>query len=123
MSGPLGSGCTPRAGDSLPDGRWFGFVDDAQADQVSFDLACWFTGTAAAAAAERGRRGEPAARTTTTSATRATSCERLRSIRQPKWRGFPSLATRRASPLSAYVAWQAEQAERSYRRGPGLAER
>lgn len=55
-----GSGCAPPEGDGLPDGRWFGFVDEAQADQVSFDLACWFTGTAAASAAsEDGEESPP----------------------------------------------------------------
>lgn len=55
-----GSGCTPGPGDDLPDGRWFGFVADARADAVSFDLACWFTGAAAvAAAAEDGEESPP----------------------------------------------------------------
>ncbi|MDH3683935.1 MAG: GerMN domain-containing protein, partial [Acidimicrobiia bacterium] len=55
-----GSGCTPPPGDTLPDGRWFGFVDEADADRLSFDLACWFTGTAAAAAAaEDGEESPP----------------------------------------------------------------
>lgn len=55
-----GSGCTPPGEDDLPDGRWFGFVDQAEADQLTFDLACWFTGTAAAAAAaEDGEESPP----------------------------------------------------------------
>lgn len=55
-----GSGCTPPPDDGLPDGRWFGFVHQADADQLSFDLACWFTGTAAAAAAaEDGEESPP----------------------------------------------------------------
>ena len=55
-----GSGCTPPPADDLPDGRWFGFVDQADPDQLSFDLACWFTGTAAAAAAaEDGEESPP----------------------------------------------------------------
>ena len=55
-----GSGCTPPAGDSLPTGRWFGFVEDPQPDRISFDLACWFTGMAAAAAAsEDGEESPP----------------------------------------------------------------
>ncbi len=55
-----GSGCTPPAGDGLPAGRWFGYVVDAQSDQVEFDLACWFNGTAAAlAAAEDGEESPP----------------------------------------------------------------
>jgi hypothetical protein len=55
-----GSGCTPASTDTLPAGRWFGFVEDAQAEQLSFDLACWFSGTAAAAAAaEDGEESPP----------------------------------------------------------------
>ena len=55
-----GSGCSPPPGDALPDGRWFGFVDQADDGQLSFDLACWFTGTAAAAAAaEDGEESPP----------------------------------------------------------------
>lgn len=55
-----GSGCTPPSSDTLPDGRWYGFVDGAEVDQLSFDLACWFTGEAAAlAAAEDGEESPP----------------------------------------------------------------
>lgn len=55
-----GSGCTPGTPDTLPDGRWFGFVEDAGADELLFDLACWFVGDAAAtAAAEDGEESPP----------------------------------------------------------------
>lgn len=55
----LGSGCTPGAGD-LPDGRWFGYVTNASDDSVVFDLACWFSGTAAIdASAEDGEESPP----------------------------------------------------------------
>lgn len=49
--GPQGSGCTPDSETSLPDGSWFGYVDSVSESEMSFDLACWFTGEAAAAAA------------------------------------------------------------------------
>ncbi|MDH3540530.1 MAG: GerMN domain-containing protein [Acidimicrobiia bacterium] len=53
------SGCTPGTGE-LPDGEWFGFVNDVTEDAVIFDLACWFTGTAAEqAAAEDGEESPP----------------------------------------------------------------
>jgi hypothetical protein len=42
-----GSGCTPGAG-QLPDGIWFGFVKGVTADTLTFDLACFWTGDAAA---------------------------------------------------------------------------
>ncbi|MCP5032047.1 MAG: GerMN domain-containing protein [Actinomycetia bacterium] len=55
-----GAGCTPTTGNTLADGRWFGLVDQAEQDEISFDLACWFTGTAAAAAAlEDGEESPP----------------------------------------------------------------
>ncbi len=55
-----GAGCTPSSTDTLPEGRWFGFVVDAEEEQLSFDLACWFTGAAAAAAAtEDGEESPP----------------------------------------------------------------
>jgi hypothetical protein len=54
-----GSGCTPGV-DTLPDGRWFGFVASADESALSFDLACWFTGSAAVdAAAEDGEESPP----------------------------------------------------------------
>ncbi len=54
-----GSGCTPGT-DDLPDGVWYGFVDSTAADSLEFDLACWFTGDAAAtAAAEDGEESPP----------------------------------------------------------------
>ncbi len=38
-----GSGCVVQ-GDTLPDGRWFGYVAAADEAGLSFDLACWFIG-------------------------------------------------------------------------------
>ncbi|NNF56197.1 MAG: GerMN domain-containing protein [Acidimicrobiales bacterium] len=55
-----GSGCTPASADTLPAGRWFGFISEANAEELSFDLACWFGGTAAeAAASEDGEESPP----------------------------------------------------------------
>ena len=55
-----GSGCTPAAGEPLPDGRWFGYVAGASANDIDLDLACWFMGDAAArAAAEDGKESPP----------------------------------------------------------------
>ena len=54
-----GSGCTPGQGD-LPDGEWFGYALTTGTDEIEFDLACWFTGDAAArAAAEDGEESPP----------------------------------------------------------------
>jgi hypothetical protein len=55
----LRSGCTPGT-DELPDGEWFGYVAGATPADVSFDLACWFSGPAAEqAAAEDGEESPP----------------------------------------------------------------
>lgn len=55
----FGSGCTPGTA-YVPDGWWFGYIDDANSDQLSFDLACWFSGSAAAdAAAEDDEESPP----------------------------------------------------------------
>lgn len=54
-----GSGCTPGDGD-LPDGSWFGFVTSSSTSAIEFDLACWFTGDAAAiSATEDGAESPP----------------------------------------------------------------
>ncbi len=57
--GAAGAGCTPGS-QALGDGVWFGLVAGADAGQLQFDLACWFTGAAAAAAAaEDGQESPP----------------------------------------------------------------
>jgi hypothetical protein len=48
-----GSGCSPP-GDDLPDGVWFGYAEAVSGGVISFDLACYFTGDAAAAVAAAG---------------------------------------------------------------------
>ena len=54
-----GSGCSPGPG-PLGDGEWYGYVVTAEPSSVEFDLACWFTGDAAAqAAAEDGEESPP----------------------------------------------------------------
>ena len=55
----LGSGCAPGDG-QLPDGRWFGYVSAADSSALTFDLACFFVGSAAAeAATEDGEESPP----------------------------------------------------------------
>lgn len=50
---PAGSGCSPPAGPSLPNGTWFGTLKsvDPAAGTIGLDLACYFVGDAANAAA------------------------------------------------------------------------
>lgn len=58
--GAGGSGCHPGSDTTLPDGVWFGNVTAHTDNQISFDLACWFTGEAAVqAAAEDGEESPP----------------------------------------------------------------
>jgi hypothetical protein len=53
-----GSGCAPGGG-WLPDGMWFGFIIGATNHSVMFDLACFFTGDAAALASVADGEGVP----------------------------------------------------------------
>lgn len=45
-----GSGCAPGTG-LLPDGAWFGFAKAWSTTEISFDLACWWSGAEAEAQA------------------------------------------------------------------------
>ena len=55
----LGSGCVPGA-TQLPDGTWFGYLDEMSETTLAFDLACWFNGAPAAeAAAQDGEESPP----------------------------------------------------------------
>ncbi|MFZ0014917.1 MAG: hypothetical protein WAL25_12480 [Acidimicrobiia bacterium] len=58
VDGAEGSGCTPGEGD-LPDGLWYGEVASLTADEIEFDLACWFTGDAAVRAAQEDGEESP----------------------------------------------------------------
>ncbi|HUU61165.1 MAG TPA: hypothetical protein VMX37_02115 [Acidimicrobiia bacterium] len=46
-----GSGCVTPGFDALPNGVWFGFAEGVGGGEITFDLACFFTGAAAEAAA------------------------------------------------------------------------
>ena len=50
-----GSGCTP-GGDDLPDGWWYGSLESPPGDDLTVDLACYYSG--AAAEAEAASRGD-----------------------------------------------------------------
>lgn len=43
VGGALGSGCSPGT-ESLPDGVWFGWIEEAKPSSVEFDLACLWAG-------------------------------------------------------------------------------
>ncbi|NND12796.1 MAG: GerMN domain-containing protein [Acidimicrobiia bacterium] len=110
----LGSGCTPDS-DVLGDGRWFGFVVEADETGVGFDLACWFGGSAAAdAAAEDGEESPPPNDYYIRNVN-----DQLRSIDVWEsafvtWLPTADPADTRTSP---YAEWLAEWPARSYRPG------
>ncbi len=53
--GELGSGCSPGT-DLLPDGIWFGWVEDVEEESISFDLACLWPGRLEPAASNDASR-------------------------------------------------------------------
>ena len=114
-----GAGCTPSMTDGLPDGRWFGYVTPLDGAQVSFDLACWFTGRAAAdAATEDGDESPPPNDyhiRNTSDRLRTLTVERSAEVFWLPEPGDP------ASILHVtYDEWRAEQPARSYRPGVWL---
>lgn len=52
---PEGAGCTPGS-DDLPDGRWYGQVEDVAEGTLEFNLMCWFSGEEAMKAAQEDGR-------------------------------------------------------------------
>ena len=56
--GAEGSGFAPGEGD-LADGEWYGEATSVSANEIEFDLACWFTGDAAARAAAEDDEESP----------------------------------------------------------------
>lgn len=48
--GAHGSGCVTPGFDALPNGVWFGFAEGVGGGNITFDLACFYTGPAACTA-------------------------------------------------------------------------
>ena len=113
-----GAGCL-SPGDTLRDGRWFGFISDHQADQVSFDLACWFTGTAAEAAANEDGEESPPPNDyyirNETDQLRVVTVDPSAEVAWLSELGDPGSLT-----TVTYDMWRAGQPERSYRPGVWL---
>ena len=55
--GALGSGCVPQPGE-LPDGIWFGVVQEKTTDSITFDLACYYVGELAQQKSSEQGQGE-----------------------------------------------------------------
>ncbi len=53
--GAMGSGCSPGT-DHLPDGVWFGWIEDIAASSLDFDLACLWSGRVEPAASNDAAR-------------------------------------------------------------------
>lgn len=56
--GAAGSGCMPGPGE-LPDGEWFGYAVEIEADSIRFDLACFYFGDIAQEKAEEAGQEAP----------------------------------------------------------------
>lgn len=111
-----GSGCTPPAGDGLPDGRWFGIVDDPGEQALSFDLACWFTGTAAAAAAaEDGEESPPPNDYHIRNANSRLRTLAVAPTTEVAW--LPEPGNPQSLVVVGYAAWRAQQADRVFQPG------
>jgi hypothetical protein len=112
------SGCTPGTTE-LPDGEWFGYVDDATAADITFDLACWFSGTAAEqAAAEDGQESPPPNDYYVRNVNATLRTVPVAAGAQVHWlssTGDPTTAT-----TVDYVTWLAERESRDFQPGVWL---
>ncbi len=106
-----GSGCTPASTDTLPAGRWYGFITDANADELSFDLACWFTGTAAeAAASEDGAESPPPNDYYVRNDSDRLRTHVVSSATQVQW--LPEPGNPESAEVLAYLSWLKQGPER-----------
>jgi hypothetical protein len=111
------SGCTPPSGNGLPDGRWFGYVETVSADDLGFDLACWFTGTAAAAAAsEDGEESPPPNDYYVRNLNEVVRTLTVGSGTEVAW--LPSPGDPTSLEVVSYAQWRVEQPGRLY--APGV---
>ena len=113
-----GSGCTP-SGYVLGDGRWFGYVPSAAVTDVEFDLACWFTGTAAAAAAaEDGEESPPPNDYYVRNANNRQRTIRVQADTMVTW--LPDPGDPATTTTVTYETWLAERSGRSDQPGVWL---
>ncbi|MFW2380603.1 MAG: GerMN domain-containing protein [Acidimicrobiales bacterium] len=110
------SGCTPSTDDGLPDGRWFGYVEELAADELEFDLACWFTGTAAAAAAsEDGEESPPPNDYYVRNQNNLLRTLSVGSEIEVSW--LPTAGDPTSLEVVLYDEWRSEQTDRAYTPG------
>lgn len=113
-----GSGCTPGSNE-LPDGEWFGFIVDASADVIEFDLACWFTGDAAiAASAEDGEESPPPNDYYIRNANPATRAVQVASDAAVTW--LPDVGDPASETDAGYSEWLTGREDRGVELQPGI---
>jgi len=114
-----GAGCTPPSADTLPAGRWFGFIEDVQAEQLSFDLACWFTGAAAeTAATEDGEESPPPNDYYVRNDSDRLRIHPVDSATEVEW--LPDPGDPGSAEVVTYATWLAERATRTTNPGVWL---
>lgn len=114
-----GSGCTPGTTGTLPDGEWFGYVTATTTGQLEFDLACWFTGNAAAdAAAEDGEESPPPNDYYVRNANDMIRTLDVAGEAMVRW--LPSAGDPSTEELVAYSDWLTGRAGRDYQPGVWL---
>jgi hypothetical protein len=114
-----GSGCTPGTPDSLPDGEWFGYVDDATSSSLDFDLACWFTGDAAVlASAEDGEESPPPNDYYVRNVNPALRTLAVAADAEVAW--LPNPADPSTEATAAYVDWLSARTGRAFQPGVWL---
>lgn len=114
-----GSGCTPPPGEGLPDGRWFGLVEAADGGLLSFDLACWFVGTAAeAAASEDGEESPPPNDYHVRNANNRVRTLPVNPTAEVAW--LPEPGNPESLTIVVYDDWRAQRDDRLYQPGVWL---
>ena len=112
------SGCTPGTTE-LPDGEWFGYVDNASTTAIMFDLACWFSGTAAEqAAAEDGQESPPPNDYYVRNVNATVRTVPAAAGAEVKW--LPNTGDPTTATTVDYVTWLAERESRDFQPGVWL---
>jgi hypothetical protein len=107
---PDGSGCDPGEGSGLGDGRWFGYATSAEDDELTFDLACWFSGEAAVlAAAADGEESPPPNDYYVRNANALTRTLRPGPEVPVTW--YPEIGDPNSAAETTYAGWATERGE------------
>lgn len=110
-----GSGCTPGPG-QLPDGEWFGYAVAITPDEIEFDLACWFSGDAAAtAASEDGEESPPPNDYYIRNTNDLTRPLRVSDTAEVVW--YPQVGDPSSETTTAYEDWVSQINERGFMLG------